>query len=155
MDSEIYPSLAVFSVVKHGKSSLSVLCTPTACPALGTAVRWEWWDCQRNKMWCCSSSAVPPHLCPQQTPWQGFLWFTLLWFHSKIRLHMIILAQLWVCEGSPGAVTLLPVLPFPWSLPSVTGSPRHTEEAELQLCSPSVLPKCGCTQPCLGLHLSK
>lgn len=37
----------------------SVLCTPTACPALGTAVRWGWWDCQINKMWCCSSSAVP------------------------------------------------------------------------------------------------
>lgn len=156
MGSEIYTSLAILSVIKHenphwGKQRAIY----PSCPALGMAVKWEWWDCQLNKTWCCRISAVPPtpvHATNTKLawPWQGITCFTLLWFHSKVCLHIVILAQHWIYEGSPGAVILLPALPFPSSLPSVTGHPRHTEVAELQLCSPSVLRIRGCTQALLG-----
>lgn len=54
--------------MKHGKSPLRLrVCHPHLLPCLPSlkhSCEMEWWHCQLNKTWCCSSSAVPPTPVP-------------------------------------------------------------------------------------------
>lgn len=44
---------------------------PACPPSLRHSCEMEWWDCQLNKMWCCSSSAVPPTPVPTAKAFTG------------------------------------------------------------------------------------
>lgn len=115
MDSEIYPSLAILSVVKHGKSSLRLrVCHPPLLPCLHSCemgvISSAKWNVALQQL-CCPSHAM---LTTNPTlPGLGKalpVFYLVLWFHSKVWLRSFGPAlDLW---GFPRGFAACPSFPL-------------------------------------------